>query len=124
MPVPKPAPRASYGTVKLKFVVSMFDKSIPETKTIVSKKPLTFEELRQNYGYVLYQTKMPLDLPDPSVLDVPNLRDRAVVYLNQVSFSLELRSEVPNWLLFAFSHIYLRIVNTRNRRKERDRKSL
>lgn len=85
IPLPKPAPRGAYGDVKLNYVVSLFDhKLIPETRTVINRTPKTFEELQLSYGYVLYHTLMPENIADPSMLRVPNLRDRAVVYINQV----------------------------------------
>lgn len=50
-----------------------------------SKKPLLFENFTQNAGFLLYETKLNDLLGCPSLLSVTELRDRAIVYLNNVS---------------------------------------
>lgn len=44
--------------------------------------PPTFEELSQNSGLVLYETTIPEFTRDPSKLTIPDLRDRAYVYID------------------------------------------
>lgn len=46
-----------------------------------SKNPLTFEDLGQNYGYVLYRTE--LDQGDGGELVLQGLHDYAQIYINQ-----------------------------------------
>lgn len=46
------------------------------------EKPPTFESLNQNSGFVLYETKLPKFTRDPSQLVVKELRDRALVYID------------------------------------------
>lgn len=50
-----------------------------------SKKLLTFEEINQNSGFVLYETTLPKLTRDPSLLTINGLHDRAQVYLDEVS---------------------------------------
>jgi beta-galactosidase len=47
-----------------------------------SAKLLTFEELDQFSGFVLYETELPTFTRDPSILYVNKLRDRAQVYID------------------------------------------
>lgn len=52
------------------------------SKPIKSVHPLTFEQLNQYSGLVLYETLLPTITIDPSVLTVGDLRDRAVVFID------------------------------------------
>lgn len=49
-------------------------------KAISNKTPLTFEELKQPYGYVLYRSR--INAHQKAVLKIKGLRDYAVVMLN------------------------------------------
>jgi len=52
---------------------------------IRSQFPLTFEELGQRYGFMLYETTVAHSVPDPALFSVPNISDRAIVLLDDVS---------------------------------------
>lgn len=54
-----------------------------EAKT--SQYPMKFEELDQFSGFLLYEAFLPDSMPDPSVLHIPNLHDRAIVCVDSVS---------------------------------------
>lgn len=47
-----------------------------------TSKLLTFEELNQFSGFVLYETTLPKLSRDPSNLVVTDLRDRALIYID------------------------------------------
>lgn len=49
---------------------------------LASEKPLSFEQMWQNGGFVLYHTQ--LQETKSANLSVPQLKDRAYVYLDQV----------------------------------------
>ena len=49
---------------------------------IISEKALTFEELDQFSGFVLYECNLPTFTRDPSELVLDNLHDRAQVYVD------------------------------------------
>jgi len=49
-------------------------------KPVFSKQPLSFEELNQGYGFVMYHTT--LKNPVSGILKIKELRDYATVYLN------------------------------------------
>jgi len=53
---------------------------IKKQKPVTSDNPLTFEELEQGYGYVLYKKRF--TQPINGTLKVPGLRDFATVYVN------------------------------------------
>lgn len=87
IPPPQPAPKGKYGVVTLKPLFSLFNYShIPDSIIETSTNPKTFEEMNVKYGYVLYQTTIPSDIADPSILCVLGLRDRATVYVDKVVF--------------------------------------
>ena len=53
---------------------------IKKQKPVISDRPLTFEELEQGHGYVLYKKRF--TQPINGMLKVPGLRDFATVYVN------------------------------------------
>ena len=44
---------------------------------VVSESPLTFEDLKLNHGFILYETKILFKSLDPAVLSIPDIKDRA-----------------------------------------------
>ena len=84
--VPEIQPKGNYGAVKLQAVCSVFDCPwINEKLVWRSDEPKTFEFLNKAFGYVLYKTTIPNNMSDPAVLRVSSLRDRATVYVDEVS---------------------------------------
>jgi beta-galactosidase len=49
-------------------------------KAIHSESPLTFEQIKQAYGYVFYQTKV--SGQEKSLLRIPHLSDYAIIFIN------------------------------------------
>ena len=47
-------------------------------------RPLSFEELKTGAGFVLYSTRVDFKTTDPVLLSIPELKDRAYVYVNKV----------------------------------------
>ncbi|XP_065200399.1 beta-galactosidase-like isoform X1 [Planococcus citri] len=84
IPIPKPTPKGNYGTVTMKPVVSLFNYShIPDKVQQYSDRPSTFEQMQVYYGYILYETTLPSIIDDPALLYVYDLRDRAIVFVDQ-----------------------------------------
>ncbi len=78
-PVPAPIPVIEIPVVKLTQVgdvLSSAEKMTPVNSDI----PLTFEQLNQGYGYVLYTRHF--NQPISGTLEVSGLRDYAIVYVN------------------------------------------
>lgn len=74
-----PAKKETIGIENITFNknISLFD-ILP--KSITNKKPLTFEELNQPYGYVLYRTSI---APHKTTkLTIKGLRDYAIIWIN------------------------------------------
>lgn len=84
-PIPAPTPAFAYGKVTMKPVGSLFELHplIAHSPPIVADDPLTFEEMGQAYGFVLYETILPKTFNDPSALSVSEIRDRGYVFLDQ-----------------------------------------
>ncbi|SFU37287.1 beta-galactosidase [Pustulibacterium marinum] len=53
---------------------------IKKSKPVTNNNPLSFEELNQGFGYVLYQKKF--TQPINGTLQIPGLRDFATIYVN------------------------------------------
>lgn len=87
-PLPPPTPKFSYGFVTLKKVdnIGSLLSVIAPMGPVKSQYPLTFEELKQYYGFVLYRTTLPRDLSEPTPLISPlnGVHDRAYVSVNGV----------------------------------------
>ncbi|GAU98931.1 hypothetical protein RvY_10003 [Ramazzottius varieornatus] len=84
-PAPKPSPKGEYGEVQVSFVGSVFDhlKDLRSEGPVKSVLPMSFETLKQAYGFVLYRTKIPGRFRDPAKLSIPGLRDRGIVFVDQ-----------------------------------------
>lgn len=82
--------------IQLQPITTLFSsvsRRILSGKTVTSKKPLTFEQLPQNVGFVLYETALPKGFFTPFILSIPNLFGRAYVYVDNVSeFELTIKS--------------------------------
>ncbi|KAM8749366.1 beta-galactosidase-1-like protein [Acanthopagrus schlegelii] len=87
-PMPAPTPKFAYGFVNLKKVgnVSGLLNTLSPLGPVESQYPLTFEEVKQYYGYMLYRTTLPRDLSQPTPLISPlnGVHDRAYVSVNGV----------------------------------------
>lgn len=66
-------------SIKLSKVANVLDYAESQ-KAVSSDKPLTFEEMKQGYGYVLYSRRF--NQPISGTLEIPGLRDYAVVYMD------------------------------------------
>lgn len=76
-PVPAAKPTISIESIKLSQATSIFNV-LP--KPVINATPLTFEDLNQAYGYVLYRTT--LNNAASGLLKIKNLRDYGIVFLN------------------------------------------
>ncbi|XP_061736071.1 beta-galactosidase-1-like protein [Nerophis ophidion] len=85
-PMPPSTPKFAYGLVTLKKVgnISSLMDTLSPMGPVRSQYPLTFEDVKQFYGYMLYQTTLPRDLSEPTPLISPmnGVHDRAYVSVN------------------------------------------
>jgi len=77
-PIPAAKPSIAVAPFKLTSKVSLFNM-LP--KAVKSIKPLTFEDLSQDYGYVLYRTT--IKGGKKGELQLKQLRDYALVFINK-----------------------------------------
>jgi beta-galactosidase len=76
--LPEPQPRRIY-TVEPQMLTASLWRNLPTP--VNSRTPLTFEDLDQSYGYVLYRTG--LEEGDGGMLVLDGLHDYAQIYINQ-----------------------------------------
>lgn len=79
-PVPPRIPVIAIPSIKLRRVADLLGYIGKEPGKVESETPMTFEQLNQGYGYVLYTRHF--NQPINGTLEVPGLRDYAVVYVN------------------------------------------
>ena len=68
----------------MEFVSTIFDSlNVLSKSTNTSKYPLNFEALDQSSGFMVYDTEVPGLQTDPVLLNIPGLRDRGTVFVDQ-----------------------------------------
>uniref|UniRef100_A0A8C5T6T5 Beta-galactosidase n=1 Tax=Malurus cyaneus samueli TaxID=2593467 RepID=A0A8C5T6T5_9PASS len=85
--IPPTTPKFAYGKVRLQKVSTVLDVLDGLSPGPVrSTYPLTFVELKQYFGFVLYRTTLPKDCVEPTPLSSPlnGVHDRAYVSVNGV----------------------------------------
>lgn len=110
--VPEPINVISIDDIKLDKVYDFF-KYAQKQESVTAENPLSFEELNQGYGYVLYTRHF--NQPISGTLDLSGLRDYATIYINgkkvgelnryfnqytlpiQIPFNSTLQILVENW---------------------------
>ncbi|KAI4905122.1 hypothetical protein NFI96_021417 [Prochilodus magdalenae] len=87
-PIPPASPKMAYGFVTLKKVgeISGLLDTLSPQGPVQSHHALTFEEMKHYYGFMLYRTLLPRNLPEPTPLISPmnGIHDRAYVSVNGV----------------------------------------
>jgi len=73
------------GTFYLQPLVSIFENVTHQIKPVLSVNPLTFEGMDINTGFVMYETMLLNKSYNPVNLTVSSIRDRAIIYLDQVN---------------------------------------
>ncbi|XP_077559783.1 beta-galactosidase-like [Haemaphysalis longicornis] len=85
VPVPKPKKKMALGKIALKQLYNLTTmRDIFADSRIVSGLPLSFERIRQSKALVIYDTWIPFLPRNPGKLQVPGLRDRGYVYVDDV----------------------------------------
>jgi len=86
-PVPPATEKFAYGKVMMTKIASFFDvlANLTPSGPVRSNKTLTMEQIGQNYGFMLYRTKIPSYMKGLAAnISIPGLRDRGIVFVNQV----------------------------------------
>ena len=82
------APKLSYGPILLERVADL--QALASGPPVASTYPQDFEQLRQSYGYIMYETLVPDSINNNNkanksiVLSAPHIRDRGIVFVDQV----------------------------------------
>ncbi|MBB3724279.1 beta-galactosidase [Nonomuraea dietziae] len=79
-PVPAPAAKLAVPAVPLTQSAGLLENAESLGEAVESRHPLTMEELRQDFGFVLYDTTLPA--AGPVLLELEHVRDRAQVFLD------------------------------------------
>ncbi|KAH9366332.1 hypothetical protein HPB48_006216 [Haemaphysalis longicornis] len=86
--LPTPAPKLKLGPATLTSCVTLesvlaYLRAHGYVKQVTSQQPLTFEELGQAHGYVVYTTTVSFRARSPAKLTVPGIKDRGYVLTAQ-----------------------------------------
>ncbi|XP_025209007.1 beta-galactosidase-like [Melanaphis sacchari] len=77
--------KAAYGVYYLQPLVSIFETVTHRIEPVSSVAPITFEDMDINTGFVMYETILLNNkFQNPVNLTVNSVRDRAIIYLDQV----------------------------------------
>lgn len=87
--------KKAYGSIYLKPLGTIFDhvSNLTTLSTSTNKDPLTFEELGQAFGFVLYEHRIDHITTNPVQLEIQGLHDRGYVYVNEELQGILSRSE-------------------------------
>jgi len=83
---PKPSPKSDYGIIEITEMAPLFDfNNLEDISTkFYRSAPIPMELLGQNYGFILYRTFINLGVLPPVDLNIQNLADRALIYLDGI----------------------------------------
>lgn len=84
--------------IPLTCVGSLWD-ALDEDRAVESQTPLSFEQMGQDYGYLLYRTEL-VGCGVPLKLKISDLRDRADVYVDRVYRGTLMRDRDPDFVEF------------------------
>lgn len=76
----------------MSFVGTIFDY-IKFMEPIYSEEPLSFEDADHDYGFLLYETNITFNPTSPLIISIPNLRDRAHVFVDRIFYGILSRSQ-------------------------------
>ena len=89
IPIPPNTTKFAYGKVQMTQLSTFLD-AVPNLSApqgpVNSTFPLTMEQIGQSYGFILYQTQIPAEFAQSTVvLNITSLaRDRAIVYVGKI----------------------------------------
>ncbi|MFF9342315.1 beta-galactosidase [Streptomyces sp. NPDC014773] len=79
-PLPAPGAKLAVPEVALTQSTELLPSADGLAPRIASRRPLTMEELEQDFGFVLYETTVPVR--GPALLEIEHVRDRAQVFVD------------------------------------------
>ncbi|KAG8432230.1 hypothetical protein GDO86_016753 [Hymenochirus boettgeri] len=102
-PVPPPTQKLRYGSVSLKKIGSLVDflDIFTPSHPVETQYPVTFEDVKQYFGFVLYRTRLPRDVLTPTPLSTCSngVHDRAYIAIDGVFKGLLERDNVSKILV-------------------------
>lgn len=81
IPLPEPAPRLAFGTVKMTDTAPLFMNLDNLSKSTRAPTPINMERLDQSYGFILYRTTVS-GPREKQTLNLQEVRDRALVFVD------------------------------------------
>ncbi|KAM8967012.1 beta-galactosidase [Pelodytes ibericus] len=97
-PIPPTTPKFAYGEINMKKIQTVIEALdvLATYGAIASAYPLTFDQMKQYSGFVLYRTKLPQNYTDPTPLSTffDGVRDRAYVTVNGLPQGILERNKV------------------------------
>lgn len=83
IPVPKPGGKMSLSNILVSYVASLRDViNFMSWKSKKSSKPLSFEDMGHAGALMAYETTITARPSDPALLQIPGLRDRGYIYVD------------------------------------------
>ncbi|MFI7006365.1 beta-galactosidase family protein [Streptomyces sp. NPDC050145] len=79
-PLPSPGRKLAPRTVELTECAQLLANAATLGPATEARRPLTMEELEQDFGFVLYETELPRT--GPALLEIEQVRDRAQVFVD------------------------------------------
>ena len=101
--VPPATPKTAYGKVTFDEYVSLFDSGLAVAKRS-GIHPYTFEEMEQDFGFMLYKSDNNISIDSSLSLIVSELHDRASIYWNsQYNGAIIRRGQVAGNITFVIN---------------------
>ncbi|XP_067119019.1 beta-galactosidase-like [Centruroides vittatus] len=91
-PVPPANPKMDLGNIEMHIYSTLWNV-LKVNDFLISKYPISFEEMSHGYGFAVYTTMVSFLTTDPVMLYVPGLRDRGYVYVDQTLQGILSRGE-------------------------------
>jgi len=90
--LPEPIPKKAYGKVVLNEQAGLFDSLDSISKPVYRMCPEPMEKLGQNYGFILYRTRITGPRKE-NKLFIQDIHDRALIYINGELKGIMMRDE-------------------------------
>ncbi|XP_051560701.1 beta-galactosidase [Myxocyprinus asiaticus] len=96
--VPPSTPKFAYGPVQMKKIQTVLESLdiLSSSGPVKTVYPLTFTEMNQAFGFMLYQTVLPVDCLKPTPLSSPlnGVHDRAYISIDGIAAGILERNKV------------------------------
>ncbi|XP_033107254.1 beta-galactosidase-like isoform X2 [Anneissia japonica] len=95
IPVPPATQKLAYGQSTMTKVGSLYDvlDKLTPYGPIKSNYPITMEAMQQSFGFIMYRTTIAINVTKATLLDIPGIRDRGYIIINQVPVGIVVRNK-------------------------------